>query len=111
LRFENWGHDLLKLAEKGRFALDRQEMDFIRISANPSIVTFGRYPLPRSKSEPAGAYSLHSSWIRLFESIFDRALNTALDEWMIGAPPHVIAEANGIRREIATDVPNWMRCG
>lgn len=105
LRFGNWGHDLVRLASEATFQLDQEELDFLRVSCNPCIVSFGRYPMAVSKANAPGMWQFHTGAFRYFERIFARAAQTALREGRNGATAGYIAELERLAAEIDHDVP------
>jgi hypothetical protein len=111
LRFGNWGHDLVRLASEATFQLERDELDFLRVSCNPCIVSFGRYPMAVSKANAPGMWQFHSGAFQHFESIFVRAAETALREGRNGANADRVAELERLAVEIGNDVPRSLMLG
>lgn len=111
LRFENWGHDLVRLASEATFQLERDELDFLRMSCNPCLVSFGRYPMAVSKANAPGMWQFHTGAFRYFESIFVRAVETALREGRSGANADRVAELERLAVEIGSDVPQSIMFG
>jgi hypothetical protein len=105
LKFAGWGHDLMRLAAEAGFALDNEEAAFLRVSCNPCIVSFGRYPMGLSKSNAPGAYHIHTGAFRHFETIFLRAVEAALRQACDGADDNRCAELLRLLGEVGNDVP------
>jgi hypothetical protein len=105
LRFGNWGHDLIEIASQAHFQLQSDEADFLRVSCNPCIVSFGRYPMASSKSGAPGLWQLHTGAFRHFESVFMRAAETAIQEGRKGADRDRTGALNKLAVEIRNDVP------
>ena len=68
LRFENWGHDLVRIASEAGFQQAPEEGDFLRVSCNPCIVSFGRYPVAVSKNNAPASWQFHTGAFRYFEA-------------------------------------------
>jgi hypothetical protein len=108
---ENWGHDLVRIASEATFQLEQEELDFLRVSCNPCIVTFGRYPMAVSKANAPSMWQFSTGAFRYFESIFVRAAETALREGRNGATAHRAAELERLAAEIGNDVPQSIMSG
>jgi hypothetical protein len=111
LRFGNWGHDLVRLASEATFQLEQEELDFIRVSCNPCIVSFGRYPMAVSKANAPSMWQFSTAAFRYFESIFMRAAGTALREGRNGATADRVAALERLAAEIGNDVPQSIMFG
>jgi hypothetical protein len=110
LSFGGKGHDLEHLAKRACFELSSDEAGFLRVSASPSIVTFGRYATPvNAKAACPSFYSLHTGSFRHFEGVFRRSVEAALREWSAAAPDDRFRIAEGMLRDIEMDVPDSLR--
>ncbi len=108
---QSWGHDLVRVASEATFQLERDELDFLRVSCNPCLVTFGRYPMAVSKANAPGRWHFHTGAFRYFESIFVRAAQTALREGRNAATAERVTELERLAVEISTDVPESIMFG
>jgi len=116
LKFQNgneksWGHDLVRIANEATFQLEQEELDFVRVSCNPCIVSFGRYPMAVSKASAPSMWQFSTGAFRYFESIFVRAAETALREGNNGATAGRVAELERLAAEIGNDVPQSIMFG
>ena len=104
------GHDLAGLAKTASFELSPDEEGFLRVSAGPSITTFGRYATPlKNNSDCPGSYTLHTGSFGHFEEVFRRSAQAALREWSAGAADDRVRIAEDLLRGIETDVPSSIR--
>ena len=109
LKFGGSAHKLSELADKGSFTLSDDERKFLDVSASPCITDFGRYRIPMSVAkakESPGHFHFHSGGFKHFESIFNRAVETALREWCAGAADHRSAIASRLHEGIRLDKEN-----
>jgi hypothetical protein len=110
LQFGGPGHDLERLAVTASFELSPDEAGFLRLSAGPSIVTFGRYPTAaNNRSACPGSYTLHTSSFGHFEAVFGRSIAAALREWSAGDTGDRTRIADALLRDVSTDVPRSIR--